>query len=117
MFKLVIGLLAIFSCAYMHDAFEVQSRIVNGDAVLHEDQFPYYVFLKTEGDRNAVQKCGASLISDEWILTAGHCLHKMHGFLMILGLSEINIKGKRNLSAPHCRNFKMFVSFSSTIQK
>lgn len=51
----------------------INSLIVNGNDA-YRGQFPYYAFIKlntTDGD--AI--CGGTLISNEWILTAAHCLY------------------------------------------
>nr|CAD7578738.1 unnamed protein product [Timema californicum] len=46
-------------------------RISNGD-VAEVGQFPWQVALSI--DRHTA--CGASLISEEWVLTAAHCIYK-----------------------------------------
>ncbi|KAJ3649456.1 hypothetical protein Zmor_021197 [Zophobas morio] len=46
-------------------------RIINGDPA-SEGQFPWQVGLYISGE-NSLMFCGGSIISEEWILTAGHC--------------------------------------------
>ncbi|XP_053690623.1 collagenase-like [Sabethes cyaneus] len=58
-------------------------RIVNGFPA-SPGQFPYQVFLKgfTSGD---VRACGGSLLSNEWILTAAHCMTDVQWFEIVMG--------------------------------
>ena len=53
-------------------------RIVGGqETQAHE--YPWMVFLKIterEGDKLLIGQCGASIISDEFLLTAAHCVKK-----------------------------------------
>lgn len=58
-------------------AFEIQPRVLHGE-IAQPGQFPYFVDLEiytsTEYHPKLKQKramCGAVLISDKWILTAG----------------------------------------------
>lgn len=65
------------------DPSKIEPRIINGkDAI--SGQFPYYVFLDV---RTSVGEtvCGGSLISSEWILTAGHCLEDVTSIRAFLG--------------------------------
>lgn len=53
------------------EEFDIESRIINGQPSAR-GQFPFYVFLEIELSRLA--RCGGSLISKEWVVSAGHCL-------------------------------------------
>lgn len=53
------------------EEFDIESRIVGGSAA-SRGQFPFYVFLEVQLDRRV--RCGGSLISREWVVSAGHCL-------------------------------------------
>nr|AYV99564.1 venom polypeptide [Dolopus genitalis] len=74
-------------------SFSVDNRIANG-IVAHPNQFPYQVGLlivkKMEPyDFEATSWCGGSLISDEVVLTAAHCLDKALRAGVFLGAHDI----------------------------
>lgn len=50
---------------------EVQGRIVNGNEA-EVNKFPYQVSIRAISDKS-VSLCGGSILSNEFILTAGHC--------------------------------------------
>lgn len=93
--KLCAKLLVLALLSTNHASESVKSdvtRIVGGQDA-YRGQFPYYALLNmTVMDGNAV--CGGVLISNEWILTAAHCLYdtldgEIHlGSLRAANLSE-----------------------------
>ncbi|XP_018016266.1 brachyurin-like [Hyalella azteca] len=71
---------SVAGCGPTKDA----SRIVGGtEAVPHS--FPWQVALFIDD----IYFCGGSLISDEWVLTAGHCLHEAQSVVVVAGAHNI----------------------------
>jgi secreted trypsin-like serine protease len=50
-------------------------RIIGGEYVPNPQQYPWSVSLEMKTEAMEVFHCSASLLSDQWILTAAHC-HK-----------------------------------------
>jgi len=77
-----------FAACWDLDDISIESRIVNGQPSAR-GQFPHQalVFINLSGGRGA---CGGSLISNQWVLTAGHCVDGAQSFEVHLGALEIN---------------------------
>ncbi|XP_058456873.1 collagenase-like [Malaya genurostris] len=68
-----------------------ESRIINGkNAEL--GQFPYQAKLIIETDQGRAL-CGGSLLSDVWVLTAGHCVENARSIEVTLGAVDLNDQG------------------------
>lgn len=77
MFQIKLLLLAVIvalsiASPFDIEEFDIESRIVNGKASAR-GQFPFYVFLEVQLPAGRA-RCGGSLISSEWVMSAGHCL-------------------------------------------
>jgi secreted trypsin-like serine protease len=66
---------------------DIESRIINGEqAVL--GQFPWQVAMYFDG--NYMWFCSGSVISEEWILTAGHCVDGAQSVRIFAGLVKLD---------------------------
>ncbi|XP_058828423.1 brachyurin-like [Topomyia yanbarensis] len=89
---LVLFLLRMYlvtSLAHLKD----ETRVVKGkDAQL--GQFPYQCLLLIRLNSGKAAVCGGSLLNDEWILTAGHCVQDAESVSVTLG--TIDLKNQAN---------------------
>lgn len=81
-------------CAFLFtriDAFKVQQRIVNGFSS-ESAKYPFYALLVLSkiGEKESFKMCGGSIISNEWILTAAHCVYNVKRAIACLGLTQMN---------------------------
>lgn len=92
----VIAFLLTVSAIETHH-HEIEPRILQGqDAV--RGQFPFYVILKILKALE-LSVCGATLISDQWILTSAHCVNNVtyvEGSLGVLDAQDEEAAGRQH---------------------
>lgn len=93
MTKLIAVTIVVFSLFTVENAFKFQSRISYGfDAP--SNQFQYFAYLDIQPfskyDWLNYLQCGATLISDHWLLTTARCLSNARNVNIYLGVSKTN---------------------------
>ncbi|CAH1365736.1 hypothetical protein MTP99_002005 [Tenebrio molitor] len=66
---------------------DIESRIINGEQAIL-GQFPWQVAMYFDG--NYMWFCSGSVISEEWILTAGHCVDGAQSVRIFAGLVKLD---------------------------
>lgn len=84
--------LIVLSQVFIGDTFEIEPRVVRGYTG-RTGQFPYYALLVVQpfqrpGPDLVISRCGATLISDTFLVTAAHCLVDAQKVLVHLGISQ-----------------------------
>lgn len=93
-FVLTLTLVCLFQIIAIGSTFEFEPRIVRGHAS-RIGQFPYFALLVIQpinhqyGNRIVTSRCGATLISDQWLITAAHCLDDARKLIVHLGISQL----------------------------
>jgi secreted trypsin-like serine protease len=83
-------------------AQEFLPRIVGGN-VVPDDRYPFMAALyrDADGDGNFSPTCGGSLLGDQWVLTAAHCVvdadsgavHRVSEVALLLGTRDLSSSG------------------------
>lgn len=63
----------MLSSQFIPIKLQESQQIVRG-FVAEAGQFPFYVFLLINESDQSKASCGASLISNQWLITAAHCI-------------------------------------------
>lgn len=91
---LILALLA-FSYIRINDASEIEAKIVRGYKA-RVGQFPFFAFLEILSTKGEYMACGSSLISDEWLITAAHCIVNARLLIAHFGIANLmQLKEKR----------------------
>ena len=98
---ITIGLVLGSSCSPLTNEdifdnnFDVIPNIIGG-RVAKPNEFPYHVGFRVKGKNQTF--CGGSIISDQWILSAGHCMDetnvKVKDMEVIIGSHDVLKPGK-----------------------
>ncbi|XP_046991731.1 trypsin-1-like [Schistocerca americana] len=71
---------------------DVEERIVGGSDAF-PGQFPYVVSLKTPDESGFQHFCGGSILTEEWILTAAHCVINLNvsDYVVVAGEYDLTV--------------------------
>jgi len=78
------------------DESQISSRIVGGDQVSDQSDYPWMVSLKYQSNKQHF--CAGTLISKQWVLTAAHCVVDLTANKIIATVGEYNLSS--NPSSP-----------------
>ena len=85
-----------FSCLLMtsmnsfaEDSLPPSARIVGGDEVTSKSTYPWIVSIKTANTESHF--CGGSLIDEQWVLTAAHCMEGLSADNIIATVGEYDL--------------------------
>lgn len=87
--KLAIVAVIIIYCIAIENASEIEPKIVRGYAA-RAGQFPFFAHLEITLTSAKKVACGSSLISDEWLITAAHCIAGARKLTAHLGIANLN---------------------------
>ncbi|XP_044268679.1 chymotrypsin-1-like [Tribolium madens] len=72
---------------------KIDWRVVGGSTA-SPGQFPFIISLRTESNSHT---CGGSLIANNWVVTAAHCVHNARpsSLSVVAGTNQLNTEGVR----------------------
>ncbi|XP_037809736.1 brachyurin-like [Lucilia sericata] len=87
-----IEILCIYCWLYLLQAQNAKSSHLQSESIVSGSraaigQFPWHVILR----RNVYDEllCGGSIISNRWVLTAGHCVYGQKSILLVFGATNL----------------------------
>ncbi|XP_037809748.1 serine protease 28-like [Lucilia sericata] len=89
-----LGSLWILSCLFgilVQSAASSNNQsapIISGTRA-QEGQFPWHVLLRRDIEDELL--CGASVIANKWVLTAGHCVYDLDSVVLVFGRIELDV--------------------------
>lgn len=111
---LILG--AVLLLLRLNLAFELKPRIINGFAA-KRGQYPFYAFLVMQTLEKNISRCGGSLISDQFVLTAAHCTQPFEKIAVYLGMWKAKDKNEigRYREVVGKRNFYVHPNYNVTL--
>ena len=85
-----------FSCllitsinAFAEESQQLSTRIIGGNEVADKSTYPWIVSIKTANTENHF--CGGSLIDQQWVLTAAHCMEDVTANNIVATIGEYDL--------------------------
>ncbi|KAJ8711243.1 hypothetical protein PYW07_008485 [Mythimna separata] len=79
--------------AYIEDIRNAGNQRIVGGWAAEDNQFPSTVSLRTVSSTGGVSACTGSVLTNQWILSAAHCLARRYSYVVKLGQTNITRPG------------------------
>ena len=86
---IIVAVIIIIYFIEIENASEIEPKIVRGYAA-GAGQFPFFAHLEIALTNGKKVGCGSSLISDEWLITAAHCIAGARKLTAHLGIADLS---------------------------
>ncbi|XP_026730856.1 collagenase-like [Trichoplusia ni] len=95
----IVGVLAVLGLVqggFDSDVVNIESLRNGGERIVggweaEDGQFPYTVSIRMVGATGGVGACTGSVLNNQWILTAAHCLARRFTYVVRVGLTNITL--------------------------
>ncbi len=108
-----------FSCllitsmnVFAEDSLPLSSRIVGGDEVTSKSTYPWIVSIKTANTESHF--CGGSLIDEQWVLTAAHCMEGLSANNIVATVGEYDLSSSPETLSTSIEKIIVHPNFNSS---
>nr|XP_021331840.1 elastase 3 like isoform X1 [Danio rerio] len=98
----------------------LMSRVVNGEEA-RPHSWPWQVSLQYQSGSSFYHTCGGSIIAENWVMTAAHCISSGRNYRVLVGKHDLSVneEGSQTISAQkiivHEKWNSMFVALGNDI--